>query len=121
MAESKLPRRTVLKGGAAAALTGVTVLRVAGPARAFPAAGPASAAPAGAGRDPGSSAGVGGHRVPDPEREVLHRQALQPAAAVTDGLAAGPDRPGREPAGLVVGRSEGAAASVRHLRARVFR
>ena len=38
MAESKLPRRTVLKGGAAAALTGVTVLRVAGPARAFPAA-----------------------------------------------------------------------------------
>ncbi len=36
MAQSDVQRRTVLKGGAAAALSGVTVLSVAGPARAFP-------------------------------------------------------------------------------------
>jgi DMSO/TMAO reductase YedYZ molybdopterin-dependent catalytic subunit len=38
MQESEVARRTVLKGGAAAALSGLTVFSVAGPARAFPAA-----------------------------------------------------------------------------------
>ena len=38
MQDSEVARRTVLKGGAAAALSGLTVLSVAGPARAFPAA-----------------------------------------------------------------------------------
>ncbi len=38
MQETGVGRRTVLKGGAAAAFTGITVLSVAGPARAFPGA-----------------------------------------------------------------------------------
>jgi DMSO/TMAO reductase YedYZ molybdopterin-dependent catalytic subunit len=38
MQESEVPRRTVLKGGATAALAGLAVVSVAGPAQAFPAA-----------------------------------------------------------------------------------
>src|SRR4051812_6522088 len=36
MEQSGLPRRSVLKGGAGVALSGVTVMSVAGPAQAFP-------------------------------------------------------------------------------------
>ena len=36
MQQTDIPRRTVLKGGAAAAVSGMTVMTVAGPAQAFP-------------------------------------------------------------------------------------
>ena len=85
-----------------------------------PVARPARAGTARGGEHPGSPAGVGGDRVPDAQRQVLHRQALQPAAALSHDLPARHRRSGRPTAEPVAGRSQGAAASSGHLRPRVF-
>ena len=114
-------RRTLLKG-AGATLAGMTVLRVAGPANAFPGrpgrgyghplVGPARAEPRPERHRP--PVGLGAARLAaDPDGPVLHGQALRPARCHRDGLAAGRRRPGRAATDPVAGRPQGAAAQRR--------
>ncbi len=128
MMPSELSRRALLKQGGAA-IAALSVLRLAGPAPAFPdarrrgghpLAGPARAQPRPGGDRPATRLGGAG-LLAHADRPVLRHQALRPARPERGGLAAGDRRPGRPARDPDAGRPQGAPAPGGHLHPGVLR